>query len=236
MGYRSHHIIIKKFIPELSRKGLVCAEIELEGALRAAFPALNLNDWPRPTFNDLLNGGSGIELPPGPARELIVSYGGTRRSLVGAYLLVCIFLERKDHLSVHAYEIDFVKKILSSAEINGTVVIGNTNLDFRSWGVISGRWSDVFSYWLGFSSRLDSFPIAPGEEGRGSVFPVTEFAELSRLANSNNEIVHVSGLSAGRFLRRSFRELSRVMSRSEFDRRFHEAGVRWRPRSLFDWK
>jgi hypothetical protein len=236
MGYRSHHIVIKKLIPSISEKTLGQAEIELEGFLCAGFPSLSLSDWPRPTFNDLLEGGSGIGIPSGSARELIVSYCGTRRSLIGAYLLAYISLERKEHLSARAREISFVGRMLSSEFSNGIIVIGQTNKDLRSFGVVSGRESDVFSYCLGVASGLDSSFIMPGKEKDGVVFPVAEFSEISRSAKKSNEIVHVSGWAFGRFLRKCFRDLACIMGRSEFENRFGAAGVKWRPRSVLGWK
>lgn len=237
MGKSPPQVQIRKFIPELSCEGIRLAELELGAFLKTGIPALDLNRWRRPSCNDLLEGGAGIEVPRGPTRDLIFCYFGTRRSLVGAYLFAYIDVEKREYLSLCAHELPFMSPMFANVELlRGIVVLGQTSPDLRALGRVSGRRSEVFAYILGLSTGLDRSPIRPGDEGRSQIFPVADFAAIARSAFSSDEIVHVSGWSFGKFLRQGFRELSAVMSRKQFEESFGVTGVRWRPRFFKVWK
>lgn len=236
MGKNPPQVQIRKFITDLSAEGISRAEAELESLLRLGIPCLDFSIWRRPTSNDLLEGGSGIEVPSGPDRELIFCYFGTRRTLVGAYLFAYIDIEKRDYLSCRVADLPFMKPLFADPErLSGAVVLGQTNPDLRALGRISGRRSDVFAYILGLKSGLDSLPIQPGEEGKREGFPAVEFATMAKSIFLSDDVVHISGWSFGRFLRRCFVDLSRGMSKHEFDIRFKESGVKWRPRFIRTW-
>jgi hypothetical protein len=234
VNFRPPAIMLKKYISNCDAAGIGLAEAEFERSVREGLPGLALSSWDRASFNDLRNGGVGVEIPHGPDGKLIFTYLGTRHALMGPYLYANISLSSATDLSVHAHELPFVKPMLDFSDgVPGLVVIGQTNPDLRSLAVISGRKSDVFAFSLGYASGLDNGFIEPGEELNRPIFPFVEVTEIARRAFEFDGVVHVTGWGRGRFLRQCFRELSSVMSRQEFFDRYAKSGVRWRPRSIF---
>jgi len=243
MGMRPPEILIMKFISDLSVEGIERAETELEAFLRPGIPIFSLNnffrlsDWPRATFNDLLEGGTALEIPTTPNGKVIFSYFGTRQSLAGPFLFSHVSLQEKEHLSLRACDLPFIARMLASdSSWTGIVIVGQTSADLRSFGGISGRKSDVFAFALGVVSGLVRGFIRPGDEGNSTVFPAATFAGIARSAFESDSVVRIPRWGFGRFLRKCFHEISGVISRSEFEKEFGGAGVKWRPRSIFSWK
>jgi hypothetical protein len=226
-------IIIKKLIYEDSMTGVSDAERGLFRAVRKGIPSLLENNWPAATLNDIRDISIGVGVVEGGV-NFLASYMRTRRTMLGPYLMFYIEEIPSIYRSSSANELPFFPPIVS-AGVSGLISISQTRSDSRKFSVLYGRKSDIFSYLLGVLAGHDDACFEQGEDTSISTFPCAELAEVSSGWFEENGVVAVSGLGAGRFLRRCFMQLSHSITKSEFERRFARYGVYWRPRSPWRW-
>ena len=226
-------IIVKKIIRDDSTAGIAVAEQELFSALTAGIPSVARNTWRSATSNDIGEMSTGERVVAGDL-SFVVSYMGTRKSMLGSYLLCFIDTLPPECCISRAEELPFFRQMID-ARVPGMVSISQMRADVRRLSVVHGRKSDVLSYLLGVLAGCDNGFLAHDEKTDRPVFPCAALALLAQEWFKEDELVSVSGVASGRFLRRCFREASTSMSRAEFDLRFGSSGVYWRPRLPRRW-
>jgi len=232
-------VLFKQLITDVSLAGIGRAEDRLKDVLVSAMPSLVFKGRLRASQNDVAEPPETMEVRSHGA-YFFLTYCGTRRPGLGAYLLARISLPRdmssKHQWALHAHELPFIQSVITSAsQIEGFVTVGQTRADARSLVVVSGKRLDVFSYLLASRAGLDRLYAKPGEEQKQEIFLWKDLAEVFRDMPSSDESVNVSGWAAARFLRGCFRQLPAAITQRAFDERFGRQGVYWRPRSPFRW-
>lgn len=230
-------VLIKKLISDVSAEGVVRAEVELKKALVAAMPSLAFKGKLCASLNDAEKAPETVEVRT-HGEYFFLSYCGTRRADIGAYLLVRIYfpmgLSGGRLLKFHAHDLPFVRSIIvASGQTEGMVTVGQTSADARSLAVTSGKRFDVFAYLLASTAGLDRLYAKPGGEVVRNLW--NDLDDFFGDQKERSELVNVSGWAKGRFLRSCFRELSGLLSPRVFDEKFGPSGIFWRPRSPLQW-
>jgi hypothetical protein len=221
------HLIVKKYI----RSTTVSAEADLQRLLQTGLPTLSLSSWPPATADDSDRETFGYWVD-GFDNKLTASYFGSRASTLGNYLYFCIRFNAAEYSSRSMIEIPFVRRIAEASVIeDGVVLIGQTDADLRSLGVVAGRRSEIFLHLLGEIKRFaDRF--LSDKAGKSFIqFPSDEFLRVVRKAIESDELVVVKNSDRRRFVLGCFQEMERRTSKEEFEQRFSGFGIKW-PKSI----
>lgn len=239
MSRHSPCVLIKKMITPCADENIRTSDLGLRRLLVDSLPGINVGEWPSATANDVDRFSPSQDLRTDDL-DMSISLRGSRVVDAGTYLLVTIDTFRSSRKGygndTHAHDLAFVRRVLQSKFMtHGTVVIAQNGRDARLGGVVSGRQSDLFAYLLGSASGLDGLHRR-GSEG---CLPTPSFWESiaveSRLSFGDDAVVSISGTETPAFLRECFRRLAVVISREDFDRKYGEIGIYWRPRSPMKW-